>query len=488
MVRATVLGTAVAVAGALLAAGPVAAAERLVSIDTPSVNVDPATVRFNGTEPRLRANVVLPDGYDGERRFPVLFLLHGAGDNYSSWASAARGDILNTARGLGAIIVMPEAATGFYSNWWNGGRRGRPGWERFYSDELVPLIERRFRVLPGRRWHAIAGLSMGGMGATFLASQLPGYFGTAATFSGFVQHQRVEAEQGLTFVSNVNYGDIFGPLHGFYATGHNPTRLTDNLRSTRLYVTVGSGVAEPDAGSSPSAVVGGGAVETELRQQADELVAAARSSGVDTTYRPENGVHDWPYWRRHLREAISWGLFGPVAESPANWTYRTVAQARRGVGPSILVRLAARAAGDDQPRRHAAAGSGVGHGNRPQLGALRVHRQPAIRARSAAVHLWTTARPHRPPAASVRPHDPGARARDAPGRLARPSRARSACADRTQARSDQQTRPRSAALPTPQPAGGALHARQGAGPRVGQDAAAGLSTAHHAQPVGREFG
>lgn len=324
--RSMVLGAAMAVAGALLAAGPVASAERLVAVDTPSVNVDPATVRFNGTEPRLRANVVLPDGYDGERRFPVLFLLHGAGDNYSSWASPERGDILNTARGLGAIIVMPEAATGFYSNWWNGGRRGQPGWERFYSDELVPLIERRFRVLPGRRWHAIAGLSMGGMGATFLASQLPGYFGTAATFSGFVQHQRVEAEQGLTLVSNVNYGDIFGPLQGFYAAGHNPTRLTDNLRSTRLYVTVGSGVAEPDAGSSPYAVVGGGAVETELRQQADELVAAARSSGVETTYRPENGVHDWPYWRRHLREAISWGLFGPVAESPANWTYRTVAQ------------------------------------------------------------------------------------------------------------------------------------------------------------------
>jgi hypothetical protein len=136
----------------------------------------------------------------------------------------------------------------------------------------------------------------------------------------------VEAQQGLTFVSNVNYGDIFGPLEGFYATGHNPTRLTDNLRATRLYVTVGSGVAEPGAGSSPYAIAGGGAVEAELRQQADDLVAAARASGVDTTYRPENGVHDWPYWRRHLREAISWGLFGPVAESPASWTYRTVAQ------------------------------------------------------------------------------------------------------------------------------------------------------------------
>ena len=287
-------------------------------------------VEFNGADhPRaLRANVLLPDGYDGERRFPVLFLLHGLGDSYATWASDS-GRVAEIASGLAAIVVMPEAARGFYTSWWNEGRRGGPGWERFFLDELVPLVEQRFRVLPGRRWHAIAGLSMGGMGATFLASQLPGYFGSAATFSGFVAHQRPEIPAGLRAYGGVDYERIFGPLDGFYATGHNPARLTDNLRATRLFVTVGDGTPAPGVQSSPPAVVGGGVAEAELRAQNDELVANARRSGVQVEYRPEQGVHDWPYWRAALREAIGWDLFAPVPDEPEGWTYRTVAQSGR---------------------------------------------------------------------------------------------------------------------------------------------------------------
>jgi S-formylglutathione hydrolase FrmB len=316
------------VATALLCPPAAGAAQRLITIDTPSRSVDPARVSFNGAEHprRLRANVLLPDGYDGRRRFPVLFLLHGVGDSFDTWRRPSNGDIANTARGLGAIVVMPEAARGFYTDWWNGGRRGDPGWESFYLRELVPQVERRFRVRPGRRNHAIAGLSMGGFGASYLATQLPGYFGSAASFSGFVQHQRPEIEPGLRAVGGVEYTQIFGPMDGFYATGHNPTRIAENLRHTRLFVAAGSGTAEPGVQSSPSAVVGGGLVEAELRVQNEEFVAAARKAGVDTTYRPQQGVHDWPYWRRHLRQAIGWGLFRPVAEAPRAWSFRTVAQ------------------------------------------------------------------------------------------------------------------------------------------------------------------
>ena len=220
---------------------------------------------------------------------------------------------------------MPEGATGFYTNWWNGGRRGAPGWERFFIDELVPLVERRFRVAFGRRNHAIAGLSMGGFGATFLASQLPGYFGSASAFSGLLQHQRPQVEPALQ-AFGARYTDVFGPQAGFYATGHNSTRLVANLRSTRLYVTVGNGAPEPGVHSSPAAIAAGGVAEAELREEANEFVAAARGAGADTTYVPLLGVHDWPYWRRHLREAIAWGLFKPVPEEPRSWSYVTVAQ------------------------------------------------------------------------------------------------------------------------------------------------------------------
>ncbi|MEA2666140.1 MAG: hypothetical protein QOI11_3084 [Candidatus Eremiobacteraeota bacterium] len=309
----------------LAAAGP-AAAQTLRTIDTPSANVA-AGERFNGPAgvKHMRANVLLPDGYDGRKRFPVLYLLHGAGDWWGAWAQP-KGDVQAITRGLPAIVVMPEAGTGFYSDWWNGGARGKPRWETFYLDELIPQIERTFKVRPGRSWHAIAGLSMGGFGAMYLASQDPGYFGSAASFSGFIAHQQAEIPPALPLITGVRYEDIFGPVDGYYATGHNPQRLVGNLRSTRLYVTVGSGLPAPGVQSTPTAVVAGGLAELELRKQADEFVAAARAVGARITYRPLEGVHDWPYWRRHLREGIAWGLFAQVPDPPPRWDYRTVAQ------------------------------------------------------------------------------------------------------------------------------------------------------------------
>jgi hypothetical protein len=179
---------------------------------------------------------------------------------------------------------------------------------------------------------------MGGFGAAYLGSQRPGYFGSVAAFSGFVSIQRPETEIGLQAVGQVSYEDIFGPREGPYATGHNPIRLTDNLRHTRLYVTVGNGT-DPEGRSAPATAVTGGIVEAGLRLQADELAAAARGSGVNLTYVPLAGVHDWPYWRDHLRAAIAWGLFREVPDRPERWTYRTVA--RRGEAWGLRFEFAA---------------------------------------------------------------------------------------------------------------------------------------------------
>jgi S-formylglutathione hydrolase FrmB len=304
------------VLAAVLALPAGASAGQLVTIDTPTAP---------GPGP-YKANVLLPDGYDPGRAYPLLLLLHGVGDapNYVSWAQPGSGDIQRTAAGLDAIIVMPEANRGFYTDWFNGGKRGDPSWETYFLDTFLPFVERTYKIAPGRRNHAIAGLSMGGFGAAYLGGQRPDIFGAVASFSGFVQHQRPEAEAGLKVVGEVDYTSIFGPMSGAYATGHNPTRTAANLRSSRVFVTVGDGTADPSAGSSPTAVLGGGAAELELRQQNDEFAAALHSAGVPVDYRPGVGVHDWPYWRAALKEAIAWGLFAKVPESPSAWTLQTV--------------------------------------------------------------------------------------------------------------------------------------------------------------------
>ena len=288
-----------------------------MTIDTPSRHV----------AGKLHANVLLPDGYKAKRRYPVLYLLHGVGDAYDTWAKPERGDIENTAEGFPGIIVMPEGDKGFYTNWWNDGRRADPGWERYDLEELIPQVERRYRIRKARRWHAVAGLSMGGMGAVYLGSQLPHYFGSIATFSGFVSHQRPEVEAGLRAVGGVEYTDIFGPMDGFYATGHNPSKLTDNLRWSRLYVTVGDGT--PAEGQlNPS----GALVEVALKPHSDELAAAAEESGAEVTYEPLNGIHDWPEWRRALGNAIDWGFFKPVKKKPKRWQFDTAMARSRAWG------------------------------------------------------------------------------------------------------------------------------------------------------------
>jgi S-formylglutathione hydrolase FrmB len=316
-----------------LLAPATASAQRLVAIDAPS-----RLVGATGAE--LKANVLLPDGYDRKKTYPLLLLLHGAGEHYDSWARPDRGDILTTARGLNAIVVMPEGQRGFYSNWWNGGQRGEPygcaagragcllngaAWERYFFEELIPLIERRYPIRAGRRWHAIAGFSMAGFGTAFLASQRPGYFGTAAPLSGFVSVQRDVNDFGLTLFSGVDYKSIFGPPQGFYAAGHNPVALAPNLEHTRMWVSTGNGIPRPGVEASLTDIVSG-ALELVLRDQNDEFVAALRRAGARVSYRVHLGNHSFPYWREDLKALIAEGLFPAVQSTPGKWTFKTVAQ------------------------------------------------------------------------------------------------------------------------------------------------------------------
>ena len=309
-----------------------AAGSRLVTWTTKSRFVDPQTVPFNGPPPggpelapALRVNVLLPDGFKRTKRYPVLYLLHGHGDRFDSWANPERGDVADVAKGFPGIIVMPEGARGWYANWWNGGQRGGPAWERYYFDELIPMVERRLPIRPARRWHAIAGLSMGGEGALFFASQRPGYFGSAASFSGPLSIQRPEWPTGFD-TQGESHEDVFGDpsAQRFYWSGHNLTALVSNLSHTRVFVTVGDGVPDPTVLSEVQNQFGQIA-EADLHQHAEDFVAAARAAGVDVTYHPRQGIHDWRYWRRHLADAIRWGFFKRVPSAPSTWGYETVA-------------------------------------------------------------------------------------------------------------------------------------------------------------------
>ncbi|MFD8213507.1 alpha/beta hydrolase [Streptomyces sp. NPDC059697] len=132
----------------------------------------------------LHVRVVLPTGHaeQPDRTWPVLHLLQGAHDDYTSWTRET--DVKDFLAGQDVLVVMPSSGpTGIPTDWWNHGLSDGPDYETFQVDEVMELLGQRFRA-GGRR--AVAGVSTGGYGALALAARRPGVFGAAASYSGIL--------------------------------------------------------------------------------------------------------------------------------------------------------------------------------------------------------------------------------------------------------------------------------------------------------------
>jgi enterochelin esterase family protein len=114
-----------------------------------------------------RMHVYTPPGYElGSGRYPVFYLLHGAGDNDDSWTSVGRAgfildNLIAAKQARPMIVVMPAGHTSRGP----GSAIGRAATEEFVTDfttAVMPYVEKHYRVLTDRANTAIAGLSMGG--------------------------------------------------------------------------------------------------------------------------------------------------------------------------------------------------------------------------------------------------------------------------------------------------------------------------------------
>ena len=128
-----------------------------------------AEVTYNSTAlgKFRRMHVYTPPGYEsGSSRHPVFYLLHGAGDNDDAWSSVGRAgfildNLIAAKKARPMIVVMPAGHTSRGP----GSAIGRAATEEFVSDfvtDVMPYIEKHYRVLTDRASTAIAGLSMGG--------------------------------------------------------------------------------------------------------------------------------------------------------------------------------------------------------------------------------------------------------------------------------------------------------------------------------------
>lgn len=119
-------------------------------------------------------NVFLPKSYetDTNKKYPVLYLLHGMTDTNQAWSGRGHlqdvaDQLIESGEACEMIIVTPNAGGNIYAGVWNG-YFDMPGWsyETFFYTEFLPYIEKNYRVIGNKANRAIAGLSMGGGGAT----------------------------------------------------------------------------------------------------------------------------------------------------------------------------------------------------------------------------------------------------------------------------------------------------------------------------------
>ena len=242
-------------------------------------NASPGPGRPQVDQPGVR--VILPADYlaNPGKRYPVLYLLHGAMDTYQSWTGAdadgladkgtAYTDVTaNAAANSGLIVVMPSgSALGLYTDWYGASvANKRPMFESHHIRQLVPWVDQNFRTWPARSGRAIAGLSMGGYGALMYAKRHPTLFSAVAAFSavadiedtGYGPFPRLTAgrvlQAGLALTGQAAPGAIFGPgWNGLTGEGsgpnwraHNPVRDPEQYRGLDLTLFVGANdVAAP---------------------------------------------------------------------------------------------------------------------------------------------------------------------------------------------------------------------------------------------------
>jgi S-formylglutathione hydrolase FrmB len=322
---------------ASVAASPSPSAAQLITITIPAPAGEIPSKWLNYSGP-LRADVLLPAGYNAHQRYPLVVLLNGLDGNYDFFRQYGLTNYFDT---LGAIVVMPDGGpAGWYADWWNGGERGGPAWETYELNTVIPTIVARYPIMPQRRYHAIAGISMGGLGAAYLGGRLPGFFGSVASLSGFVDPQYlapvVQPAMGIVSGASEN-GDhdlnpIYGPPLGFYADGHNPTNLAMNLQQTRVFESTGTGI--PNSGNLGLLAYGEAGAEELANGTWEESIIypmsqlyhqALLSAGVNVTYQVHTGGHDLPDFDNEIKALLAWGLFKTVPTDPSNWKNDTVA-------------------------------------------------------------------------------------------------------------------------------------------------------------------
>ena len=244
--------------------------------------------------------VYLPSGYDAgskqqpPRRYPVLYFLHGLGDNeqtlFNSGGWTLLDDMRNQHKMGDFLIVAPEGRRSFYINSADGTVR----YSEFFLQEFMPLIEHKYSIRAGREGRAVSGISMGGYGALRFAFAHPELFSavsaqSAALIAESPQELDAAGRTGAPILSVL--GPVFGkPIDASHWNENNPLMLAKKnataLRRLAIYFNCGQ---EDNYG---------------FEKGAAELHAELVKEHVKHEYHAYPGDHSLTYFLSHFAEVM----------------------------------------------------------------------------------------------------------------------------------------------------------------------------------------
>ncbi|CAF0754953.1 unnamed protein product [Adineta ricciae] len=253
-----------------------------------------------------KIRVLVPRDYattGANRRYPVLYLLHGAYGGATDWTMAADAQTITSNASL--ITVMPNGDSfGWYTNWISPAEAAPQNWRTYHMEKLVPWIDANFRTVATKEGRAIGGLSMGGFGAIRYAQQYSTNFSYTFAFSGALD--LLDSRMQQTILNTPYNGKPFlGPfgspleplgLNGWFA--QDPITHASSLRT--LNVALYTGNAD--------------SLELIIRDANNRLRQALSSLNIPLYFNDYgngqsigygcDGTHSWPCWKATLIDVL----------------------------------------------------------------------------------------------------------------------------------------------------------------------------------------
>ncbi|GHV04541.1 esterase [Campylobacterota bacterium] len=202
------------------------------------VKLETITVKSAAMNKEISVNIALPYNYSPDKRYPVVYLLHGYDGDYTSWVGMARDAIEYSANYRQMIFVMPDG--GFNSWYIDSAVDPKVRYETFIAKELVKAIDDRYSTLKQRESRAITGYGMGGYGAFNLAIRNPQLFGVVGSISGAVDLPSIAGNWDLekrfgTFRSNVVRWETSSIINMITELSKNPPKIIFDSGSEGIF-------------------------------------------------------------------------------------------------------------------------------------------------------------------------------------------------------------------------------------------------------------